>query len=56
VSWRYLIYVLEIIVGVVEIFDGFPGDILWVSWRYFVVVLEIFDRCPQTFDRCPLDI
>jgi len=31
VSWRYL-------VGVLEIFDGGPGDIL--------SVLKIFDRCP----------
>jgi len=28
VSWKYLI-------GVMEIFDGCPGDTGTVSWRYF---------------------
>jgi len=39
VSRRYLI-------GVLEIFDECPGDILTVSCRYFIGVLEIFDGCP----------
>jgi len=39
VSWRYFI-------GVLEMFDWCPGDILWVSWRYFIGVVEIFDGCP----------
>jgi len=30
-------------VGVLEIFDRCPGDILWVSWRYLIGVLEIFN-------------
>jgi len=38
VSWRYLI-------GVLEIFDGCPGDICGVPWRYLMGVLEIFDLC-----------
>jgi len=39
--------------GVLEIFDGCPGDIKWmywgylcVSWRYLMGVLEIFNGCP----------
>jgi len=39
VSWKFLI-------GVLEIFDGCPGDIHSVSWRYLIGVLEIFDQCP----------
>jgi len=31
--------------GVLEIFDGGPGDIWSVSWKYLICVLEIFDRC-----------
>jgi len=38
VSWRYLIAVLQLLIGVSDIFD--------VSWRYLVCVLEIFDRSP----------
>jgi len=38
VSWRYLI-------GVVEIYDRFHGDIWSVSWRYFKNALEIFNLC-----------
>jgi len=33
--------------GVLEIFDGCPGDILWVSERYFMGVMVIFDGCPE---------
>jgi len=32
--------------GVLEIFGGCPGDILFVSWRYFICDLEIFDEYP----------
>jgi len=32
--------------GVLEIFDGCPGDIGWASWRYFMLVLVIFDGFP----------
>jgi len=39
--------------GVLEIFDGCPGDIcsvfsgyLITVWRYLINVLEIFDWCP----------
>jgi len=39
VSWIYLN-------GVLEIFDGCPGDIYWVSWRYMMSVMKIFDGCP----------
>jgi len=28
--------------GVLEILDGCPGDILWVSCRYLIGVLDIF--------------
>jgi len=38
-SWRYLM-------GVVETFEGFLGDISCVSWRYLVAVLDIFSGCP----------
>jgi len=38
--------VLEIIIGILEIFDRCPGDNWWESWRYLVGVLEIFDGCP----------
>jgi len=31
--------------GVLEIFDRCPRDILLVSWTYLIGVLEIFDRC-----------
>jgi len=31
---------------VLEIFDGCPGNTLWVSWKYFMGVLETFDVCP----------
>jgi len=30
--------------GVLEIFDWYPGDISWVSLRYFIGVLGIFVR------------
>jgi len=36
-------HVLEIFVGVLEIFSGCPGDICCVTWRYLMIVLEIFD-------------
>jgi len=39
VSWRYL-------VGVLEIFDRFAGDICTVLWRFLIDVLEIVDGCP----------
>jgi len=39
VSWKYLI-------GVLEIFDGYPGVMTCVSWRYLMGVLEVFDGCP----------
>jgi len=34
--------ILDIFVGVLEIFDGCPGDIFWVPWRCFIGSLEIF--------------
>jgi len=37
VSWKYLI-------GVLEIFDLYPGDIYSVSCRYLIGILEIFDK------------
>jgi len=40
VSWRYL-------VGVLQIFDGCPGDISSVSWRYLIGVLEIFEESDE---------
>jgi len=40
--WIYLM-------GVLEIFDGCPGDIWSVFWRYLMGVLEIFDGCPADF-------
>jgi len=42
VSWRYL-------VGVLEIFHWFPGDIWWMFCRYLIGVLEIFDWCSEDF-------
>jgi len=33
-------------IDVLEIFNGFIGDICCVSWRLLMDVLEIFDRCP----------
>jgi len=40
--------------GVLKIFDGFPGDfdvfsgdICCVFWRYLIGVLEIFCRCRE---------
>jgi len=36
---------LQRLTGVLEIFDGCPGDIGCVSWRYYMGVLEIFDSC-----------
>jgi len=38
--------VLEIFIGVIEIFDSWHGDISSVRWRYMIGVLEIFGRCP----------
>jgi len=35
------------LIGVLEIFDRCPGDILSVSWRYLIGVLEIFDECRE---------
>jgi len=35
---KYFIYVLYI-------YDGRPGDIIWVSCKYLNCVLEIFDGC-----------
>jgi len=32
--------------GVPEILEGCPGDMLLVSWRYLNGFQEIFDRCP----------
>jgi len=32
--------------GVLRIFDGCSGDILFVSWRYLMGVLEIFGWYP----------
>jgi len=32
--------------GVLEIFNGCPGDMWLASWSYLVGVLEIFDWCP----------
>jgi len=40
-----LIGVMKIFVGVLEIFDECPRDILSVSWRYLMGVMEIFDGC-----------
>jgi len=34
--------VLGIFICVLEIFDGCPGDTLWVSWRYLMCAREIF--------------
>jgi len=43
--------------GVLEIFDGFPGDIWWKSWRYLIGVLCIFlIGVLEIFDLCPGDI
>jgi len=41
VSRRYSMAAMEILIGVQEIFDRFPGDI--------IRVLEIFDGCPGDF-------
>jgi len=35
--------------GVLEIFDRGPGDILWLSRRYLIDVLEIFALCFTRF-------
>jgi len=71
VSWRYLIDVLEILVGVQEILVRCHRDISSVSWKYLEGVLEILVRCHRhiwsvswrylvgvlvIFDRCPGDI
>jgi len=45
VSWRYLIGVLVILMGGLEIFDVCPGDIWWVSWSYLMGVLVIYVGC-----------
>jgi len=37
-SWRYLMFALDIFIGFIE-------DIRGVSWRYLMFLLEIFDRC-----------
>jgi len=45
--------------GVLQIFDGCPGDHWSVYWKYLIGVLEIFDGCPvhillaelEVFDR-----
>jgi len=42
--------------GVLEIFDGSPGNILSVFWRYLMGVLEIFYGCPGDIDECDGDI
>jgi len=49
--------------GVMEIFNGCPKDILFVSWGYFICVLEIclvtwryFIGVLEIFDACPGDI
>jgi len=53
VSCRYLMGVLEIfggypggLMGVLEKFGGYPGDIGYVFSRYLNGILEIFDRYP----------
>jgi len=38
--------VLEIFVGVLEVFDQCIGDFGSVSWRYLIGVMEVFERCP----------
>jgi len=35
----------DILMGVLEIFDGYPEDIWWVSCIYLMGVLEIFEQC-----------
>jgi len=37
---------LELFIGVLEIFDRCPGDIGSISWRHLIGVLDIFDGCP----------
>jgi len=32
--------------GVLEIYDGRPGEIKWVSRRYLISLMEIIDWCP----------
>jgi len=39
--------------GVLEIFDGCPGDVRWVLWRYVISVLEIFELCNWDIYGCP---
>jgi len=63
-AWRYLISVMEILIGVLkifliavlEIFDSYPVDTSLVSWRYLFGLLEIFFRCHGDFERCSGDI
>jgi len=42
--------------GVLEIFDGCPGDISWFSMNYFICFLEIFLDFLEIFHRFPGDI
>jgi len=46
VSWRHLIVVLEIFIGVLVIFVRSLGDMRCESCRYLMCDWEIFDLCP----------
>jgi len=43
--------------GVMDIFDRYPGDICSMSWRYLMgVLMIILISVLEIFDGCPIDI
>jgi len=48
-SWKYLM-------GVLEVFDGYPLDIAWVSSRYFMGSLKLVHSFPEIYHSFPGDI